>query len=64
MKGKERVHFGPGRLVVGAALTESGLFGVGAPFGGKTRSPLLEVLTKEIFSTSRRHKYSGGRQKR
>lgn len=63
MKGKERVHFWLEHLVVGVALTESGIFGVGAPFGGKIKSPLLEMLTKEIFSTSRRCKYLGGKQK-
>lgn len=43
MKGKERIHL---CMEHQETLTKSGILGIGAPFGGKIQSALVERLQK------------------
>lgn len=44
VEGKERIDIWPEHLVAGVALTERGIFGIEAPFGGKIKSSSSEML--------------------
>lgn len=46
-EGEERTDVCLELMVAGAALTERGVFGIEAPFGGKIKSSSSEMLQKK-----------------
>lgn len=55
MEGKERIDTWPEHLTVGVALTERGVPGTEAPFGGTIKSSCVGDVTKEAFFSAPKH---------